>query len=126
MMADPFDHGHVVADEQKAQAQIGLQFHHQVQHLGLDADIQRADGLVRDDQLGVQRQRAGDGDALALATRQLVREAAHEAARQFDPVEEHRATRSDSSLPDTVAKFRIGSATWSDSCICGLSDAKGS
>ena len=74
---------------------VGLQLHDEVQDLRLHADVERADRLVRDDELGVQRQRAGDRDALALAARQLVRIAAHEAARQVHPVEELRDALAD-------------------------------
>ena len=49
IMADAFNYGHVMADEQIGQAKFNLQFHHQVQHLGLDRNIQRADSLVSDD-----------------------------------------------------------------------------
>ncbi len=39
----------------------------------LDRDVEGADRLVADDQLGIERQRAGDADALALPARELVR-----------------------------------------------------
>jgi hypothetical protein len=87
-VADALHHGHVVADEQIAEAQLGLQFHHQVQHLRLHRHVERRDRLVGDDQLGVERERAGDGDALALAARQLVRVARMKCAAAH-PVEQH-------------------------------------
>mmetsp|Transcript_22885 Transcript_22885/g.38328 ORF Transcript_22885/g.38328 Transcript_22885/m.38328 type:complete len:434 (+) Transcript_22885:3121-4422(+) len=89
MVADAFDHGHIVADKEERQTHLGLQFHHQVQHLRLHRHIQRRHSFVRDDQLGVQRQSASDGHPLALPTGQFVREAAHEAARQLHPVKQH-------------------------------------
>ena len=58
-------------------------------HLRLHRHIERRDRLVGDDQLGVERQRPGDGHPLTLPARQLMRIAAHEAARQFHPVEKH-------------------------------------
>jgi hypothetical protein len=45
---------------------ISLQVHHQVDDLRLDRDVQRRHRLVGHD-LGLERQRARDGDALALA-----------------------------------------------------------
>ncbi len=52
---------------------LALQVAQQVQHLRLDRDVQRRDGLVGDQQLRFQRQRAGDADPLALAAGELVR-----------------------------------------------------
>ncbi len=88
LMGDPFDHGHVMADEQVTQAQVRLQVHHQVDDLRLHGHIQRADRLIRDDQLGVYSERAGYGGALALAARQFMRKARHELARQADAVKD--------------------------------------
>ena len=45
----------------------------QTDDLGLDADVERRHRLVEHDQLGLQCQRAGDADALALAAGELVR-----------------------------------------------------
>jgi hypothetical protein len=50
-----------------------LQVLHQVEHLGLHRDVERADRLVGHDQLRPGDQRAGDGNALALAAGKLVR-----------------------------------------------------
>ena len=51
-----------------AAAQIGQQ----VQHLRTDADIEGADGLVQYDQRRAGDERAGDGDALALAAAEFM------------------------------------------------------
>ena len=67
-------HGEVVGDEDDRQPEIALQVAQQVEDLGLDRDVQGGDGLVGDDQLGLQRDRAGDADALALAAGELVRQ----------------------------------------------------
>ena len=71
------DHRQVVGDEEIGKAHLALQVHHQVEHLRLDRDVERGDRLVADDQLGLQRQRAGDADALALAAGELVRVIVH-------------------------------------------------
>ena len=67
------DHAQVVADEQIRQPQILAQLREQVDHLCLDGNIQRRHGLVADDDRGLERQCAGDTDALALSARELVR-----------------------------------------------------
>jgi hypothetical protein len=66
-VAEVFDDGQVVRDEQQRQAELALQLQQQVEHLRLDGDVQGADGLVGDDQPRPHRQRARDADALALA-----------------------------------------------------------
>jgi hypothetical protein len=53
-----------------------------VQHLGLNGGIQRRGRFVQQQDLRFQHQRAGDGDALALAAGQLVRIAEAEAGGQ--------------------------------------------
>ena len=56
----------VVRDEQVGQPELGLQIQQQIQDLRLHRDVQRRDRLVGDHQARVERQRAGDADALAL------------------------------------------------------------
>jgi hypothetical protein len=65
-------HGKVVADEEVSEVVALLQVHHEVQHLGLDRDVEGRDRLVGHDQLRAGDQRPGDGDALALAAGKLV------------------------------------------------------
>jgi hypothetical protein len=77
-VCDVFDHAKVVADEQVSEAQLFAQVHEQVQHLRLDGHVERADGFIGDDQFGVHGQGTGDGDTLALTTRELVRVAGAE------------------------------------------------
>ena len=89
IVADAFHDGHIVADEQKGQTQFGLQFHHQIQNLRLHRHIQRRNGFVCDDQLGVQGQSARNRHPLTLPPGQFVRETPHETAGQFHPVKQH-------------------------------------
>ena len=56
----------------KAMPSSRLSLARSVDHLRLNRDVQRGDRLVGDDQLRLQRQRAGDGDPLALAAGELV------------------------------------------------------
>ena len=72
-VADVPDHGQVVRDHHVGQAQLFLQILEQVDDLGLDRHVQRGNRLVGDDQLGPQRERAGNPDALPLAAGELVR-----------------------------------------------------
>ena len=63
----------IVADEDVGEAEPLLQILQQIEHLAADRDVERRDRLVADDQLRIDRQRAGNGDALALAAGELVR-----------------------------------------------------
>ena len=65
--------GQVVRDEQDGRAAACRQVGEQVQHASLDRHVERAGGLVGDDQLGLARQRDPDEDTLAHAAGQLVR-----------------------------------------------------
>jgi hypothetical protein len=62
----------------------------QVQHLRLHRDIEGRHRLVADDEIGLQRQRAGDADALALATGKGVR-----VAQQIAGIEPHQLEQLD-------------------------------
>ena len=63
----------IVRDEQVGQLQSLLQIHQQVDDLRLDGDVERRDRLVGDDERRVERERAREADALALAAAELVR-----------------------------------------------------
>ena len=86
--ADVLDHRQVVGDEQVGEAELLLQVLEQVDHLRLDRDVERRDRLVADDQLRLDRERARDADALALAAGELVRIAAHVVGLQADGLEQ--------------------------------------
>ena len=84
-------HREVVRDEQIGQPEPLLQVEHQVDDLRLDVDVERRDRLVGHDEIGLDRQRAGDRDALALAAGELVREARGPGSGQADEVEQFAA-----------------------------------
>src|SRR5437879_9820085 len=67
-------------------AQVGQQ----VEHAEADRNVEHRHGLVRDQDAGLDRQGAGDGDALPLPARQLVRELVGELPRRLegDPLEQ--------------------------------------
>ena len=66
-------HREIVRDEQIGEPEPLLQVDHQVDDLRLDVDVERGDRLVGDDEIGLDRERARDRDALALAAGELVR-----------------------------------------------------
>ena len=65
-------HRQVVGDEQDGQIHLLLEAVEQVDHLGLDGHVQRADGLVGNDEGGVHHQRPGDAHPLALSAGKLM------------------------------------------------------
>jgi hypothetical protein len=79
--------GQVVGDEEIGQLEFALQSRQQIKDLRLDRHIERADRLVGDDEFRVERQRAGDADALPLAAAELMGIAVTSLARQADHVE---------------------------------------
>ena len=73
MVGEVAHHRQVVGDEDEGDAELAPELVEKLDHLRLDRDVERGDRLVADDELGLERQRAGDGDALALAAGELVR-----------------------------------------------------
>ena len=63
----------VVRDEEVGELQPLLQIQQQVHDLRLHRDVERRDRLVGDDERRLQRERARQADALALAAAELVR-----------------------------------------------------
>ena len=90
VMRYALDDRNVVTDEEKGQPQIRLQFCEQIQHLRLHRNVERGNGLVGYDEARVRSDRAGNRNALPLASGQFVRIAVEETARQIDAVEEFR------------------------------------
>jgi hypothetical protein len=76
-VADVLHHAHVVRNEQIGEAEGVLEVEEDVQRLRLDRDVERGDRLVGHDEPRVERERARDADALALAAAESVREASH-------------------------------------------------
>ena len=77
-------HTQVVRDEEHAHVELVTQVVDQVQYLGLDRHVQGGRRLVRDEQLGLARERHGDHHALAHATGHLVRVVARAVLRAGD------------------------------------------
>ena len=81
----------------------------QHQDLRLHADVERRDRLVGEDQVGPERERAGDADALALAARELVRIAARRGRAAARPRRAGARPRARPPLPLAMPCTRIGS-----------------
>ncbi len=87
-MGEGVDHGEVMADEQRREAQSLLQLPEQLEHRRLHRHVQGAGGLVGDQQLRLQHQRPREGDPLALTARELVRVPAGVGAGQLDRLQQ--------------------------------------
>ena len=85
---DVFHHGEVVRNEDIGQPEPVLQIAQQVQDLRTDRDIQRRYRLVADDEFGLDCERPGDGDALALTAGEFVAVAACESWLQPDQAQQ--------------------------------------
>ena len=70
----------IMRDEQIGQPHIPLQILQQIDDLRLDGNIKRRDSLIAHNKARAQDQRAGNADALALATGKLMRKAIQRAA----------------------------------------------
>ena len=98
----------VMRDEQIGEAELPLERAQQVDHLGAYRHVERRHRLVADQQLGVDRQRAGDADALALAAGELVRIAPRVLRSEPDHVQELRdPPRALASLRQSVDGQRL-------------------
>ena len=60
-------HQQVMGNEQVGQAQLILQIIKHIDDLGLNAHVQSGDRLVADNEFRIDRERAGNADALTLA-----------------------------------------------------------
>ena len=56
-----------VSHKKAGEMQLLLQLAQQIQNLGLNGHIQRADGFITDKESGIQRQRLGNPDPLSLS-----------------------------------------------------------
>ena len=119
------DDGEVVSHEQVGQAERRLQLVEQIDHAGLDGDVQRRHRLVEHDQPWLQGQRPGDADALPLAAGELLGVAARERRLQTDQAEQLVDPLLDLGL-GVYLNTPIGSAIRSKTGIRGSREAIGS
>ena len=66
-VGDVFDDAEVVGDEQVGEVEGFLEVFEEVDDLGLYGYVEGGDGFVCDDEFGVEREGAGNADALALS-----------------------------------------------------------
>ena len=83
-VGDMTDDSDIMGDEEVGQMQPALQLAQQIQDLRLDRDVQRRGRLVQHQEARLQRQRAGDGDALALAAGEFMGIAVEQLGPQAD------------------------------------------
>src|SRR5690349_9292929 len=86
--ADVLDDRQVMGDKEKSETELLLQVLQQIDHLGLDRDVERRDRLVADDELRLHRERSRDADALTLPAGKFMRIAAHVIGLQPDGLEQ--------------------------------------
>ena len=87
-VGDVTDDRKVVRDQQKPEAELAREIREEVRELRLRRRVERRERLVEHDHRGIGGERTGDRDPLALAARELVREAPHRVRRQADDVEQ--------------------------------------
>ena len=87
-VADEADDGEVVGDEEDAERVAALDRAQHVEDLRLDRHVERGHWLVGDQQLGIERERAGEADALALPAAELVGVALRVAGIEADRVQQ--------------------------------------
>ncbi len=114
-------HAEIVGDEQHREAEPVLQLEQQVDDLRLHRDVERRDRFVRDHERRIERERAGDADALPLASGEGVRETRARRRRQADQVEQLAHPRL--TLRAGHAGDQQGSAMMSPTIMRGFSDA---
>src|SRR5918993_1064189 len=78
----------VVGNEEHRNARIILEVLEQVHDLCLNTDVEGGCRLVEDQDVGIECERGGNADALALSAAELVRIAAGEVGREPDPLQE--------------------------------------
>ena len=125
-VGDVPDDGQVVRDEEVREVEVALQALEQVHDLRLDGDVERRDGLVADDEVRVEREGAGEADALALAAGELVRIAGGGVGGQADDLEQLAHALARLACGSAMPWTRSGSLTIRPTLWRGFRDAKGS
>ena len=107
-VAEELDRSEVVRDEQAAEAHVALEVAQEIEDRCLHRHVERRHGLVRDQDAGLEDQRACEADTLALPARELVRVAVAQFGPQPDRVEDPVDARAQlASLRDPVYPQRL-------------------
>ena len=78
----------IVGNEEIGEAELALEMFEQVDHLALDRNVERGDGLVAHDHIGLDGERPCNADALALAAGKLVRIAQRHVGEEPDELQQ--------------------------------------
>ena len=89
-VADALNDAHVVRDEDIGKSHFLLQFHHQVHHLSTDGDVERGNAFIGHDDLGFERKRTGNTDALTLTAGEFMRVAVSHVRGESHALKEQR------------------------------------
>jgi len=84
------DDGEIMRNEQQAESALAPQAQQQSQDLGATGDIERADGFIADQEPRPHSYRAGNGDTLALSTRQFLWQPRGEISGETDEAQQAR------------------------------------
>ena len=122
-VGDVLHHGEIVRDEDVGEAEPVLQVAQQIEDLRADRDVERRDRLVADDELRLDRERARDRDALALAAGEFVRIAAREARLQPDQAQQFARPARAGAAAGTRSCSASGSVRIWLTVMRGLSEA---
>src|SRR5579864_875455 len=95
------DDWHGMRNKKVGQAEVALQFGEKIDDLRSDADVERGDWLVADQELWPQGEGPGDSDALALASGKLMRVARTGRLVEANGAEKFGNARVDINLPST-------------------------
>ena len=108
-VADVADDREVVGDEQHGEPEPLAQALEQVEDVRLHRDVEGGDGLVGDEEVRLERERAGDAHALPLTAGELARERIEGALAEADEVDELPAALADPfGLDDLVHAHDLG------------------
>ena len=108
VVADVVDDVEIVRDEQVGHPGVLLDLQQKIEHARLSGQVEGADRLVAHDELRVERQRPGDGDALPLPARELVRLAVDRVRRQPHAVQQGHHAPAGRIPGDALHAERLG------------------
>ena len=105
------DDGEIVRDQDVREPETLLQVAEEVHDLRLGRHVERAHRFVEDEELGLEGERAGDGDALELTTGELAREPVEVLRGEADEMHQLLGPRRAARTRSGRGASRIGSRT---------------
>src|SRR5260370_24241432 len=87
MRGEISDDTQIMTDEDEREVEFSLQIPEKIEHLRLNGNVKGGDRLVGNDEVWFERDRARDSNSLPLATGQLMREMASEAAAESNKIQ---------------------------------------